>query len=166
MRRIKGIEINTKNWTRENLAWAAGLIEGEGCFVDRIPKTRKRVTPILDGWLPHDFRICVVMTDRDVLQKLKDILGCGRLTGPTRSGKSTNKPRYSYNICVHRHVYAIAVALYPYMGIRRKDRIKELILEFTKHSTPPRYLVTSEMRNNLSNLYKGVGFGKGKKIGV
>ena len=52
-----------------DLAWIAGLLDGEGCFT----KKSKRGRTIM---------ICCQMTDMDVLEKLKEKMGCGRIHGP------------------------------------------------------------------------------------
>lgn len=101
-------------WTRENLAWLAGLLEGEGAFLI----TRR----------PHAtaFRISANMTDGDVIRRVAEIAGCGRIVGPVEQKNPKHKPFYRWNVDRRRDAYALCVALYPFMGQRRRARIKEI----------------------------------------
>lgn len=89
------------------LAWLAGLLEGEGCFYFR-------TTP----W------IMLQMTDEDVVQKAALLFKrkCSRCSKPLPSGK------YVY----HTHVtgtdaLGVMESLLPFMGIRRSEKIKEVM---------------------------------------
>lgn len=115
-RHYKYIKIDTSNWTRENIAWAAGFIEGEGCF--GISK------------LYNSIRITVCNTDLDSIEKLRFILGCGSISGPTTRG--TWKPIYRYQVQAGSYVYAILMILFPFMSKRRKLKILELVAIFKK----------------------------------
>lgn len=113
--------INISNWSRENLAWLAGILEGEGSFYwesYKNNKTSKRYP-----------RITVQMSDADVLQKAALIGGCGVFGGPTNNPNG-HKPIYSWKVCVNHHVYALLVALFPFMGQRRQSKMRELIEVF------------------------------------
>jgi hypothetical protein len=52
------------------IAWAAGLFEGEGTIVDSAGPVQLRVK----------------MTDLDVLERLLDVFGVGEIYGPYESG--------------------------------------------------------------------------------
>lgn len=97
-------------WTRENLAWAAGIIEGEGYIGAR---------PL--GARSAGLQIQVGMTDQDVVQRLMDVLGRGNVTGPySRSSAPHHKSIWNYGV-YGKDAYAILVALYPWFGSRRAE---------------------------------------------
>lgn len=96
-----------------DLAWAAGLIEGEGCF-----------TWHSDGKRPY---FLLDMCDIDVLQKFKTIFPETNFRGPyMHKTKQNQKPRYRIDAygdkCRH-----IMQTVYPWLGERRKAKIEELI---------------------------------------
>lgn len=69
--------------TDTDIAWVAGLLEGEGYFGCRIATTKNR-----PGKAYLQVRICVNMTDEDVLRRAQSITGAGHINGPyTRTDK-------------------------------------------------------------------------------
>lgn len=111
------------NWSRENIAWLSGLIEGEGNF-SKLTNCRA-------------FNIRVVMTDEDVVRKAYAIAGCGNVRGPifprqkTKSG-GDRKPVWEWCLSRSKFVLALAYAIYPFMGSRRQARIELLVSEILK----------------------------------
>ena len=101
----------TKNWSRENLAWVSGLLEGEGCF------------------LLHEQRpkIAIGMSDPDVLAKLHEIVGYGNLRGPYAPGKRGIKQMYRWESIRAEEAHALMVAVWPWMGQRRQEKISEVL---------------------------------------
>jgi hypothetical protein len=61
------------------IAWAAGLFEGEGTIVDSTGSVQLRVK----------------MTDLDVLERLLDVFGVGDIYGPYESGSRDGHTRAS-----------------------------------------------------------------------
>jgi intein/homing endonuclease len=110
--------METKNWTRENLAWAAGLFEGEGCFYARS-----------DGkYSGGNLALYINMTDRDVLQRFLEVIGGGSLA-PARleKGRKNSKPVYRYSLYGDKYCLAVAYALFPFMGERRRAKIGQMV---------------------------------------
>jgi len=103
------------NWSRESLAWLAGLLEGEGSFV--VNDTRPQIT--------------VDMTDEDVIRRCHEIAGVGHVYGPYARQRSTTGPRkdlWSWRVSQQLHTYALMVALYPWMGQRRQEKMREIMV--------------------------------------
>lgn len=108
---------------RESLAWLGGLFDGEGCLSLRINKNRNW------GAIVFQFR----MTDKDSLDTASHIISkflkkkCNVL-GPY---KTKNKPQYKDLFCLdvtnRNDVYALIVAIWPYVNERRKSKFKEFI---------------------------------------
>ena len=104
------------DWTREGLAWAAGLFEGEGCIAHSKPsKSRPR----------HQWFLVVASTDLDVLERLSEVTGMGSITGPFERG--SNKVHWVWRVTRREHVYALLAALYPWLGKRRQERAFECL---------------------------------------
>lgn len=107
-------EAARQNWTRENLAWAAGLFEGEGCL-SVSKKTGKQFVNIQIGL--HE-------RDKDVLEKLALILG-GKVLGPYKPQKNATGGMVVWMRSQKEDVYAICAALFPFLGLRRQEKMLE-----------------------------------------
>lgn len=91
------------------LAWLAGIIEGEGCiyFVNR------------RGWRGG---IRVHMTDEDVVRRCLAVTGLGFIyAGTTPAGR----PAWHWNVTRRDDCARLLLALYPLMGKRRQAKIAE-----------------------------------------
>lgn len=100
-----------------DLAWLAGLIEGEGTF-----DSPRRV-----GGRGGSYRGCVItvgMTDEDVVARFARLVGAKSYH--SRPGRDGRLALYS---CTISEPYAIVLMLrlYPLMGLRRQQRIAECI---------------------------------------
>lgn len=68
-------------WQREDLAWVAGILEGEGCFINA--EQRGRLYP----------RVIVEMTDEDVVQRANYCSRChGRRVLRESDGRLVCRP--------------------------------------------------------------------------
>lgn len=105
---------------REQLAWAAGLFEGEGCL-----STRGKSVNILRKYRDRGLVAAMKMTDEDVIFRFKQIVGVGNITGPyNKIGKKT---WWVWQAGSFEHVQALIAILWPWLCRRRKDRAKELL---------------------------------------
>lgn len=112
--------MRSEHWTRENLAWLAGLIEGEGCWYWRKPS-------------PNGGRgglgLSVEMNDLDVLQTAHRIAGVGpaprhKKVRTTRYGQSDS---HQWQVQSTAEVVALMFALFPWMHERRRATIRQLL---------------------------------------
>lgn len=120
--------------TRE-LAWLAGLLEGEGSFGLHRKKDQERAYPI----------ISLGMTDRDVVSQAAGLMGKG-LTGPY-GGLQGHKPWWNLTIYGAKAV-AWMMTLYVLLGERRQARIREVLKywrELPERSTRRQKLVLGEV---------------------
>lgn len=110
-----------RQWTRENLAWLAGLFEGEGSIV---PIRDKRRPHLGARWALH-----LNMADVDVVKRAHELAGVGTFHVKKR-GRTHWKTQFMW--CVHKreHVYALLVAIWPWLGERRRARAREALLAF------------------------------------
>lgn len=117
------------NWTRENIAWAAGLFEGEGCVgVYSKPDGARgpRKAPVMK----------ISMTDLDVLEKFQRIVGFGKIHGPTIRRQPNHKPVWSWSCGGTEKVQALLAAFWSYLCARRQAKAQEVIVAMA--SIPPR----------------------------
>lgn len=116
---------HTRNrWEPIDLAWMAGLLEGEGHF-GKWSKTTK------NGLYTYPvYRIGCNLTDLDVLQRLHQLAGVGRLSGQQTPQKPQHSPFWRWMVNKKADVYALCVALLPYMGERRSARLREIIASY------------------------------------
>lgn len=112
-------------WNREDLAWAAGLFEGEGCVSRYITTKRSREYKY--------WHVRLGLTDPDVLRRFRDVIGFGRIyRQKTQKGC---KPAEQWTCYVQNEVYAVLAALYQFMGERRRTKMWEALVDIA--SRPP-----------------------------
>ena len=98
--------------SKEELAWAGGLFEGEGSISDA------RNCPV----------IAVDMTDEDTVRRFYEIIGFGNVNGPYLSKTRTNrKPHWTWRVSGLHRVQAVIAALWPWLGKRRKQQVRAVI---------------------------------------
>jgi hypothetical protein len=107
--------------TVAELAYLAGIIDGEGCIGLRLPGPS--VTPSV--------RIEVTNTDRRLISWLSDRFG-GYSSGPVRPTNS--KLAYRWTLAKRDDVRSLLEAMLPYLVI--KDRQASLALEFFSNCPP------------------------------
>lgn len=109
------------NLTETDIAWIAGLLEGEGYFgIDNRSKDRYETSKIP----PAPF-IKVSMVDEDIIQRLSKLLDKSHFS-PSRK-TVTGKQVYTLHIGEKEKVLFILQKILPYMGVRRGERITECI---------------------------------------
>jgi hypothetical protein len=98
------------------MAWAAGILEGEACFL--LVNDHGRLRPV----------VRVSMTDEDVIRRLRDILGVGYVISQRPpSMPEHQRTRWVLGIDRQKEAYAIMMAVYSWLGERRRQRINEVV---------------------------------------
>jgi hypothetical protein len=101
---------------REELAWAAGFFDGEGCF-------------------SYQERACygvatISQIDVRVLERFRDAVGMGTIYGPydyKYPGRMSKKPQWNYRAFRREHVQAIAAMLWFQLGpVKREQALSVL----------------------------------------
>jgi len=93
-----------------DVAWFAGLMEGEGSFLKR-----RRWGMVL----------AIVMTDRDVLERVQQLFGGHLYDLKTR--QSHWKPSYMWRLTIAAEAAHLSKLILPYMGVRRAEAIGALL---------------------------------------
>jgi hypothetical protein len=100
------------------IAWAAGLFEGEGsavvCFQRLKRGSSERGKPYL--------QLTLSSTDLDVLQRLQRLVG-GRLNGPYQWGDK-RKPIWRWQMTGQKEVDRVVCLLFPWLGARRQWQVR------------------------------------------
>ena len=110
--------------TVKDIAWLAGLYEGEGWFGGAISKGVRYKKPY---WYPC---IRIVSTDQDIMKRVS-ILIDRPVNGPYMAKKST-KPYWQVTTVCSRAI-GLAMMLYPLLGNRRQARVRELISKWKEN---------------------------------
>jgi hypothetical protein len=104
------------NWTRENIAWLAGLFEGEGCIY------------IKDD--ANHVRMHFHATDEDVLRKFRDIAGVGHVGGPYQRYHKDGrpyKPVWRWEVSHAKQWYPLLMTMWPWLGERRRAKAADAV---------------------------------------
>lgn len=112
------------------IAWAAGVIEGEGCI-----QATTNTKSTHDGRQLYSFCLRVVMTDRDILERLAEIFGVNAVHLYANTQGLGTKQLYRWEVRRVEHVKAICLVIYPHMGERRRGQIDHVLR--TIEENPP-----------------------------
>jgi hypothetical protein len=104
-------------------AWAAGILEGEGCFSIFQRKTAT-----------HNHKSLAIhceMADEDVIRKLHAVFEVGtvnvRENTKGRVDKRPRKKTWIWSVQNHAGILKVCGFILPYMGKRRTEKIEELV---------------------------------------
>lgn len=101
-----------------DIAWATGILEGEGTFT------------IEGGKYPI---ARVLMTDEDIIRRLKEVTGLGNVTGPHQQ-REDRKPLWSWKVSDKRSMARLLLAIYPLLGQRRREQVNKQVAAFDGYS--------------------------------
>lgn len=154
----------------QNFAWAAGLFEGEGCIMVMKSKGRLRKNGTYNGKIYKNPRLCMSMTDEDIIRRFHAIFG-GTVRGPYIKQKKLNRKPIWYWQANGKIAINAAQKMYPYLGIRRKNKIFEVfgtkrtaeiahiepsvIIEYGKYMQKHRVQADGTLRDS-DNWQKGI----------
>ena len=105
---------------REEILWAAGWFEGEGCFCKSM-----KFYPTASA----------VTTDKDVLERFVKAVGIkvGIFRRKQDKRKATYKQAYQVTYSGMEAFQALGTMLWPGLGKRRREKFKELLLLARAH---------------------------------
>ena len=113
-----GVDFTIQPIQIKDIAWLSGLLEGEGCFA-----AYKGLATIK-----------LNMTDEDVVARAALLLGV-HVTGPYVLKNPKYKPHYHANLFGNRAA-AWMMTLYPFLGKRRQEKIREVLAVWQKQPKP------------------------------
>lgn len=118
----------TPDLSDAEIAWAAGLFEGEGCFTRTV---RRQVILRTIGGLEVEYmqlQMSLSMTDEDVVRRYHSIVNCGGITIRDFPGKL--KRQWMWQVQRLDDVKRLYDTFYPWLGERRRHRGQEVIDEY------------------------------------
>ncbi len=97
------------------LAWAAGIVDGEGCIHVR----RNRVTPTSRHRSDHySLHVKVTMTHEATVQRVRDIFDCGHITH--KSASSCRKAQWNWDVSGNDASYVLWL-VYPFLLTKKHE---------------------------------------------
>ncbi|QIG69442.1 putative LAGLIDADG/HNH homing endonuclease protein [Rhizobium phage RHph_N3_13] len=116
---VEGIERSPFLSEKESWIWAAGILEGEGCF--SLNKKKDRLNTYISA-------IHCEMTDEDVIKSLFEIFKVGNYYPiKKRADDIIRKPSWRWTVYKQADVFGVLMKISPYMHSRRKEKISHLI---------------------------------------
>jgi hypothetical protein len=109
--------------SREDIAWAAGLFEGEG-FITPMRQRRRK-----DGVATVSVLMGLGMTDQDVVARFHAIVGVGNVTIRERPDPR-HKRMWVWQAAAIADVQHVVRLLSPWLGERRLARAQEVLAEY------------------------------------
>lgn len=103
--------------TEHELYWLAGLLEGEGSFLFGPPSQPNRIS------------LALQMTDEDVVRRAALMMGEQPVGCTRRNSEKGWKPLYYFRVR-GKEAAAWMKLLLPLMGLRRSQRIREVLAAF------------------------------------
>lgn len=98
--------------TEADVAWAAGLFEGEGTIV---------ITTATRSGHPR-VGIAVASTDLDVLERFQQVIGFGGIHKKTTKVQAHHKQQYQWGCGTNKETVRILTMLHPWLCTRRAER--------------------------------------------
>lgn len=111
--------------TPEEIAWASGIFEGEGCFTI----THGSYVTKSEGRKRWPFaRAQMKMADEGVIRRFHGIVGVGSVHQQDPSPSSTSKKtQWCWQTSAKKDVRYVIELLQPWLSERRQERAKELL---------------------------------------
>lgn len=109
---------------REDLAWAAGLFEGEGSFFINNKKA--------DGKHYQGVTASLGSTDRDVLERFQAVLGVGHIRKHS-PGDERWRQSWQWGTGKFEHAQYVACLLWPWLCERRRGQVHEALLAHRRY---------------------------------
>jgi hypothetical protein len=96
---------------QSEVAWAAGLFDGEGCFTLSDGRPRAKLNS----------------TDEDVVQRFADIVWVGQVREERSLEKRGYKRQWEWYTGSKKDVAHIILLLWPWLGQRRREKALEVL---------------------------------------
>lgn len=129
-------ESNTKTdlkWSREDLAWAAGFLDGEGYF--GMHYTHGRPT---DKRLYGQPMIEAAQVDRRVLDRLQKTLQMGKVRGPYQKKKASYSESYLFQLWGFESTQTAIALLWPWLSPVKREQAATVLKEYLEFSSRPK----------------------------
>lgn len=105
--------------TAEQIAWVAGIIEGEGSFIVEKRRIGKYATRLYVSG-----RITVNMTDQDVIERLAELCGGNVTYEPQKAPNRKDQWRWTFR--QYENLKVLCDLLRPWMAVRRTAQMDHM----------------------------------------
>lgn len=129
--------------TDQEVAWAAGLFEGEGCI--GLWEHHRHKRPLV--------RLQIIMTDRDVLEKFCTIAECGKVSAERRTRQENRKPSFMWVISNRHDVDRLLRLFLPWLCARRAAKAQEVLAEIASADRDCKHCGTHFRPHRLDQLF-------------
>lgn len=99
------------------IAWVAGLFEGEGTLYKNVDKRNGRTY----------WHLNIRMTDEDVIRKVYELTGMGTFTRIDKLYQRATKNLYKWSVTSRLQLAELLPLLIPHMGERRAAKMHEAL---------------------------------------
>ncbi len=134
-----------------DVAWSAGLLEGEGCFTVFRRTSAK--------WDHKTSAIHCEMTDEDTIRRLHSIFKVGNVIfrdgRVPRNDRAQRKPTWIWSVNNHEGIALVLESVLPYLEQRRAAKAHEILEYIYSHASKGRL---GYRRNRSENRLDGESF--------
>lgn len=148
------------------LAWLAGIIEGEGWISLGLVKSRKKNGISLPAYVPN---IGIVNTDMILMEKVEFLFKKLGLKFRSQIRKAyvgsdniSRKEKREISIASHENFKALSKAIYPYMVGIKKQRVEKVLKFLELRASKPRSGKNSKYTQEEHDIYLSLYSYKGK----
>ena len=122
--------------TNEDIAYIAGLFDGEGSiyYAKRKEKKKKHKGKGYRYSMSQRISMEITMTDEMVIRWVHEVLGVGTVNKKPRKGYRKDGTKYLMQWkwrCGHRQAYKVAKMFLPY-AITKRSKLKQIVNHYTK----------------------------------
>lgn len=118
------IPVNREEFDSHELAWSAGLFDGEG-WVGRYKTKRSEV------------RLEITQCDRRVLDRFRAaVLGIGSITGPWSDGRPNHRPKWQYQAAGAYQAQAVIAMIWRWLSPVKRDQATSAMVHANSRSAP------------------------------
>ena len=127
-----------KQISTHDIAYLAGLFDGEGCvqYGQRLDTKRKDRPKRYKVWR---ISLEMSMTDKGVMEWVYDLVKCGSLKLNIKNKSPSSKPHYKNQWrwrCAHRDAYQVAKLMWPFAQVKL-HKLEQIIDHYEpEHSEP------------------------------
>lgn len=119
---------------REELAWAAGFVDGEGYTGFHICQKSRPTDQRQYGAIS----LTVSQCHKEPLERLQKALGVGKLWGPYKKKKENHRDSYSFSVTGFEKTQAAIAMLWTWLGPIKREQASNAIKGYTAFNNRPK----------------------------
>ena len=131
------------NITNEDIAYIAGLFDGEGnIYYKQVMKQRRPVEKAYPTW---EVRMEISMTERSIVHWVHETLGVGTFAKkPPGKGQLGRKMQYRWR-CGYRDAYYVCKLLWPFIHVKL-PKVQKIIDHYGGHNSEDKIINLKEYK--------------------